>query len=80
VHVSAIKLVYQVLEDSKSVLAFTTERIVCSLADIMTRFSSVSGGASSVASYLEGYLEVCTALTWKTIYRDGIGVYSQMAL
>jgi hypothetical protein len=40
------------------VLAFTTERIVCSLADIMTRFSSISGGASQVAEYLEGYLEV----------------------
>lgn len=50
------------LEDSKSVLAFTTEKIVCSLGDIMTRFSSINGGAASVASYLEGYLEVslCT--------------------
>jgi SCY1-like protein 2 len=41
------------VEDSKNGIAFTTERIVCSLADVMNNFENVPGGAAEHASFFE---------------------------
>ena len=41
------------VEDSKNGIAFTTERIVCSLADILNNFSNVPGGAAEHVSFFE---------------------------
>jgi SCY1-like protein 2 len=41
------------VEDSKHGIAFTTERVVCSLADIMSNFEHVPGGAAEHANFFE---------------------------
>lgn len=41
------------IEESKTSIAFTTERIVCSLADIMNNFENVPGGAAEHANFFE---------------------------
>lgn len=41
------------MDDSKNSIAFTTERIVCSLADILNNFENVPGGIAEHASFFE---------------------------
>jgi SCY1-like protein 2 len=41
------------VEDSKNGIAFTTERIVCSLADILNNFENVPGGLAEHTSFFE---------------------------
>lgn len=41
------------LDDSKGAIAFVTERIICSLADILSRFNGIAQGVSVCEGYLE---------------------------
>lgn len=41
------------VEDSKNGIAFTTERIICSLADVLNNFENIPGGAAEHASFFE---------------------------
>ena len=45
-NVSYLLLCMQVIEDSKSAIVFTTERVVCSLADLLKAFDHIAGGAA----------------------------------
>ena len=40
-------------EDSRKGMAFVTERIVCSLADLLSRFEQIPGRYNWHANYLE---------------------------
>ena len=40
-------MIDQVIEDSKSAVVFTTERVVCSLADLLRSFDHIAGGAAA---------------------------------
>ena len=41
------------MEESKSTIAFTTERIVCSLADILNNFENIQGGIAEHSSFFD---------------------------
>jgi SCY1-like protein 2 len=43
----------EIVEDNKNAIVFTTERVVCSLADVLCRFESVSSSVAD-ASFFEG--------------------------
>jgi SCY1-like protein 2 len=43
------------VEESKTAIVFTTERIVCSLADIVNHFQGIEGGFSSHEDFFEDY-------------------------
>ena len=45
-NVNYLLLCMQVIEDSKSAIVFTTERVVCSLADLLKAFDHIAGGAA----------------------------------
>ena len=46
--------VTEVVEDSKNAIVFTTERIVCSLADVLCRFESVPSGSVDAGFFDNG--------------------------
>jgi len=41
---------YQIVEDSKNAIVFTTERVVCSLSDLLTHFEHAPGGVAELSS------------------------------
>ena len=45
--------VLEILDDSKTAIAFTTERVVCSLSDILSRFHGIAEGRRSCENFLE---------------------------
>mmetsp|Transcript_36594 Transcript_36594/g.81292 ORF Transcript_36594/g.81292 Transcript_36594/m.81292 type:complete len:541 (+) Transcript_36594:233-1855(+) len=45
--------VIEVVEESKAAMAFSTERVVCSLADILDNFERIPGGFGEHASFFE---------------------------
>eukprot|EP01032_Pedospumella_encystans_P008250 gene8250-9815_t len=50
---SNIIQIIEVIDESKNSIAFTTERIVCSLADVLNNFENIPGGAAEHASFFE---------------------------
>jgi hypothetical protein len=67
----------KVIEDTKNSLVFVTERVVCSLADLLQRFEKISGGVSTevlsffkVLATLYVYITkyfVRTSLRWASV-------------
>jgi serine/threonine protein kinase len=51
--VNFLKSYFKVFDENKQSFCFVTERVVCSLADLLNRFSNVPGGYASVSKYLD---------------------------
>ena len=52
--IEGIVEVTEVVEDSKTALVFTTERIICSLADVLSRFDGLPSGAVDASFFDNG--------------------------
>ena len=59
-----IEINFQTIEDSKTAIVFTTERIICSLADVLRGFDHIAEGAAAHFDFFNS----CSSYL-KSIYR-----------
>ena len=53
-NIDGIIEITEIIEDSKSAIVFTTERVICSLADILCRFETVPSGSVDAGFFDNG--------------------------